>query len=176
MFLGELAHRLGLDVAGHDQHGVVGSVEAAIEGAELVDAKLLHVVGIARCRHRVGLVEAEQQLARGLVEHLGRHVVDPHAPLFQHHLALGLELTVENAQVDHAVGFHAHHQLEAVGCDGLVVAGHVEVGEGIVAAAVARNGARELGRRQRAGPLEHHMLEEMGDAGLAKVSSALPTL
>ena len=51
--------------------------------------------------------------------------------------------------------------------DGLVVAGHVEVGEGVVAAAVARHGARELGRRQRAGPLEHHVLEEMGDAGLA---------
>ena len=47
VLLGELAHRLGRGVAGHDQHGVVGRVEAAIERREVVDAEPLHVVDIA---------------------------------------------------------------------------------------------------------------------------------
>ena len=167
MLLGELAHLLGRGVAGDDQDRVVGGVELRIERHQVADGELLDVVDIAADRHAVGLVPAEQLLLHRLVEQRAGRIVGPHAPLLEHDLALGDQLLLGDAQTGHAVGFHAHHQLEPVGRHRLVVAGRIVGRVGVVAAAILRHGARELGGAHRGGALEHHVLEEMRDAGLA---------
>ena len=111
---------------------------------------------------------AEQLLAHGFVEQARRHVLDPHAPFLEHDLPLGRQLLLDDAQVGHAVGLHAHHHLEPVGGDGLVITGDVEVGEGVLATAVARDDAREFTGPERGCALEHHVLEEVRDAGAAE--------
>lgn len=88
-------------------------------------------------------------------------------PLFGDHVALGREGLVREAQIAHPVRFHAHDQLEPVAGDALVVGGVVPGGEGVVVAAIARNGARKLARRNLPRALEHQVFEEMGDAGMA---------
>ena len=143
VLLGELAHLVGRGVAGHDQDRVVGRVPLGIERREIVDVELLHVVDIARDRHAVGLVAAVELLLHRLAEQRGRRVVDAHAALLEHDLALGDQLLLGDAQVGHAVGLHAHDHLQPVGRDGLVVARGVEARIGVVAPAVlARRCAR----------------------------------
>jgi hypothetical protein len=71
--------------------------------------------------------------------------------------------------VAHPVGFHLHHQPETVGGDALEIGGVVLGGEGVVGAAVFLNHAGKLARFHIVGGLEHQVLEEMGDAGAARL-------
>ena len=153
-------------VAGDDQHGVVRRVPAPVEGergfrVERVDLVLpaddgnpVRVVQIERGLHHLA------QLGAGIV-------VDPAAPLFQDHLAFGQHDLVGQLEMGHAVGLVFHDDLEAVAGHGLVVAGVIVAGEGVLLTAVERDDARELARSQGVGTLEHEMLEEMGVARFA---------
>jgi hypothetical protein len=69
-----------------------------------------------------------------------------------------------SCQVGHAVGLVLHDDLEAVAGHGLVVAGEVVAGEGVLAPAVERDDMGELARTQLVRALEHQVLEEVGVA------------
>ena len=97
-----------------------------------------------------------------------RIVVDAHAAFFQHHVAFGLNADIRQIEIGHAVGFELHDELQSVLRD-LLVEGRVIVrGEGVVLAAVARDGLRELAARHGRRAAEHHVFEEMRQAGNAR--------
>ncbi len=77
------------------------------------------------------------------------------------------KVSSREAQIAHAVGFHAHDQLEPVARDALVIGGVVPGRERVVLAAIAGDGAREFARRDLARALEHQVFEEVRDAGMA---------
>ena len=94
----------------------------------------------------------------------GGIVLGARAALLDDHLALGLHLFRVELEVDHAVGLHLHHRLQAILGDALEVARVVVRGEGVVLAAHARDAFGELARRDLVGRLEHQVLEEVRDA------------
>ena len=70
-------------------------------------------------------------------------------------------------EIGHAVGFHPHHQRQAVLGDALEIGGRVMGGEGVVLAAIAGDDLGKFAGRDLFGALEHEMFEEMRDAGFA---------
>ena len=163
---GQRLHRIRLDIAGHDQHGVVGPVVFVIEGNRVGAVQLLHLLHPADHRNAVGLVLPERRVDL-LVEHRLRIAVDARAALFQDHVALGLDDLVGEDEVAHAVGLEAHHLTERRRRHRLVEGGVVIGGEGVVGAADGRYGAVELARGVVGRGLEHQMFEEVRDAGFA---------
>ena len=164
--LGELLDLVGGDVAGDDQDGVVGRVEAAIEFERIFARELLDLVPPADDRPAIGMVEIERcihllgQARAGIVR-------DPHVLLFQHHLQLGLHHVVGQHQAGHAVGLELHQELELVAGGALEIAGEVVGGEGVLRAADGRDRLREQALRVLLRALEQQMFEEVGEPRLA---------
>ena len=167
VLLGQRPQLRGIDVAGDDQHRIVGRIPGPVEGERILAAVGLHLMAPADHRQPVGVV-----VELGRVQLLAKAgagiVVGPLRALLEDHAALAQHLVVVEHQIGHAVGFHAHDQLEAVLGDGLEVAGVVGAGERVLVAAVAGDDARELPGLQVLGPLEHEVLEEVGEPRLAE--------
>ena len=105
--------------------------------------------------------------------HLFRHqalriAVHPHAAFFQHHIAFGAHIGVGEIEIDHAIRLQPHGKAEMVLGDLFVERGVIVRGEGIILPAIARDDLRKLRTRHGFGAAEHHMLEEMGKAGIAR--------
>ena len=96
-----------------------------------------------------------------------RVVLDARAALFENHVALGQDFLFVETQIDHAVGFHLHHRLQAVLGDALEVAGRIVAGEGVVLAAEPADDLGEFADGDLLRRLEHQVFEEVGDAGNA---------
>ena len=103
-----------------------------------------------------------------LVEDGQRLAVDHRAALLDHHLPLGRHLRVDQLQVAHAVGFHDHRRLQVLLRQPLEVVGGIVRGHRIVAPAQARHHVRQLAGLELARGLEHQVLEEVGEPGLAR--------
>ena len=95
-------------------------------------------------------------------------IVHARGPLFQNDLKLGLYLILAQFEIGHAVGFKLHHCLEMLLGDALEISGVVLCGEGVFLAAHGRDDLGEFPVRVRRRSLEHQVLEEMGNAGLAR--------
>ena len=164
--LGELADGFGVDVAGDDEGGVVRGVVGAVEGHRGVagEAGDLGLGADGRAGPGAAVVERGQEL---LVEGPARIAVDDLPALLDDDGAFGEDARLARGEVGHAVGFHAHHQVEAVGGDAHGEGGVVDGGEGAEAAAVLLDGAVELALGELVGGLEHQVFEEVGGAGLS---------
>ena len=112
------------------------------------------------------MVEVEDAQQRLVQDGVGVPL-DPVAPLVQHDVALGRDHRVGQREIGHPVGLELHHLAEVLLGDALEIGGVVGGGEGVLVAADRRDALAELvaGMLRRA--LEHQMLEEMRDAGLA---------
>ena len=156
-------HLLDGDVAGDDDDGVVGGIEALVEGQRVLARELGHLVHPADDGDAIGMVLIER--GRHLLgQEARRAVLGARAALLEDHLALGRHLLLGELQVHHAVGFHLHHGLEPVLGDALEVAGHVVGGEGVVLAAEPGDDLGEGAGGDLVRRLEHQVLEEVGDA------------
>jgi hypothetical protein len=96
-----------------------------------------------------------------------RLIFGAQATLFHDHPQLLRECLGVQAQMAHAVGFQLHHLGELVLRHLLEIGGVVVAGKGIVTAAGIGDTAVELTGPGRRGALEHHVLENMRDAGAA---------
>ena len=164
--VGDAAHLVRLDVAGDDQDRVLGRVEAPVVGERVLAIEALDLVHPADDRRAVGMVH--EQRRRHRLRKLGRRIgLDPHAALLEHDVALGRDHRLVEDEAGHAVGLELHHGPEVLAGDALEIGGVVVGGEGVLLAAERRDDLAELARRVPARALEHQMLEEMGDAGLA---------
>jgi hypothetical protein len=164
---GEFAHGFRLDVAGDDEDGVLRRVEAGVVAKRVRAVEALDLMGPADDRHAIGMMAEERGLHR-FVELGARVGVAMHAPLLEHDVALGRDDLVGQRQAGHAVGFERHDGAQVLLGDTLKVSGVVVAGEGVLLAADLGDELRERALRMRLGSLEHEMLEEMGDARLAR--------
>ncbi len=109
----------------------------------------------------------EQGGRHGLGELRGRVGLDPHAALLQDHVALRRHDALVEQEVRHPVGFERHHRLEVFPGDALEIGRVVEGREGVLLASETRHHLREGPGRVLLRALEHQVLEEVGNAGLA---------
>ena len=110
----------------------------------------------------------EQRRRHRLAEQLVGVAVGAHAALLDDHVALRRHHVVVEGEAGHAVGLELHHGGQMLLGDALEV-GRVVVGrEGVLLAAEGGDDIGELARRMLGRSLEHQVLEEMRDAGLAE--------
>ena len=163
--LGDPGVELGLvEVADHDQGGVVGAVVGLVEGADVIDGGRIQLLDRADARPMVGVglvgglrdVERKQPpVGRG------QHAL---AQLLLHDVALGFEIRLVDDQRAHPLGLGPDEPLQMVGRHHLVVVGEVVPGGGVVEPADVLGEPVETLRRQVLGRLEHQVLEEVGEA------------
>ena len=110
-------------------------------------------VGVRRLRHG-----QPGKAAVGPVQHVD-------ADLALHHALLVGEVLLRDGEALHPVGLRPEHGLDGVRRDDLEVIGEVEARRTVEDAAVRLHELDELELPQILGALEHHVLEEVGEAG-----------
>ena len=110
----------------------------------------------------------EERRLHRLAELRAGVAVAMHAPLLQHHIALGRDDVVGEGQACHAVGLERHAGLEVLLGDLLEIGGEIIAGEGVLHAADLGDEFRELALGMEFRAFEHEVFEEVGDAGLAQ--------
>ena len=156
----------GGDVAGDGDDGVVRRVVGLEERRDVLDRRGVEIVH--RSDHRVlvgGIVERE--LVHRFVGAAVRLVVASLAALFLDGVALVVEVLLDDGERAHAVGFEEHRRLELIGRHRLVVERALLVRGAVHRAAVAEDGVEMLAGADVLRALEHHVLEEMREAGAA---------
>ena len=98
-----------------------------------------------------------------------RLVLEAHPPLFLDDLALGLELLFAHVERGHAIGLEPEHERQVLRGHRLPVDRRVFVGERVGLAADARDPRRMLIGPDVARALEHQVLEQMREAGAARL-------
>ena len=158
---------LRVEVAGEQHDGVLGPVEAVEERLRVVIA-LGHRLDVGEKAHRGVAVRVllEGHLALRL-EDLPDGVRGVLVVLAQDRERLGPEVGLGVAQVLKAVGLDAQDGVEVVLEKRRVVDRAVVRGVGVLVAAGALEKVLVLGRRDRLGAPEHHVLEKVGEAAFA---------
>ena len=124
ILFGQKPHLGGLDIAGDDEDRVVRRVPLAIERQRVLGAEPPDLGFPADRRDPVGAVQ-EQRRHQLLAQQRGGFVIDPHAPLFEHDVALRKHHRIVEDKAGHAVRFEPHQQFEPIARDGLVITGVV---------------------------------------------------
>ena len=164
-YLGE--NFVGFHITGDRHYGIIRCVVLVVESTDVFDVRRVEVAKVAVEVMAVGIgvvglhrkVYGEEQPV-GLVQD-----IDPN--LLFDHLALVIQILGREVQSLHAVGFEPKHRIEGGDRSRLDVFGVVPTGVSVEIAATTFDDVvhRSLGRNRRA--FEHHVLEEMGKAGLA---------
>ena len=145
-----------------------GHVVGAEEIAHVVDRRRLEVRHAADRRVLVG-VHRERLVVDDLVQPAVRLVLDAHPALFLDDLALGLEDLLVDAQRRHAVGLEPQHQRQVLRRHRLPEHRRVFVGVGVALPADARDVRRMPFGLDVLRALEHHVLEQVREAGAARL-------
>ena len=114
-----------IEIARHDQRGIVGPVEILVEGAGVRQAGGIEVADRADAGTLIGMVDEdvlEQMVALQPAIGFGEHAL---AHLFLDDVALGIEHRLIEHRAAHPLGMRPQHRLELVGGDDLVIAGRV---------------------------------------------------
>ena len=159
--------RCGLEVADDHDRRVVRSVVRAVVLAEGFPRHLLDVAPPPDDRPVIGMRLDRRRGHRLAQERVG--IVLAALQLAPHHRHLGVEVGLVDPAVEHPVGLELDGELEAVGRQRLEVAGPVVERVGVEAGPVQEERAGDLAQAIPLGPLEHHVLEEVRDAGDAVV-------
>ena len=155
---------LGIEIAHQGEHRVVGRVVGLEE--------LLHVV------HRRGVqilhgtdhgVVVGEIIVDQLFELLGDvavgHVIAIEPAFLFYGLALVLQVLLRDHQAAHAVGFQEETEIDLILREHLVVGSAVGVGGAVGIAAVGVDQEIQLAHADVFRALEHHVFEEVGEAG-----------
>jgi hypothetical protein len=92
-------------------------------------------------------------------------IVDAQPPFLLHRLALVVEVVLDDRQRAHAIGLEKQRRVELVRRHGFEVQRPLLVGRAVDRAAVADDGEQVLAGADVLGALEHHVLEQVGEAG-----------
>ena len=156
-----------VDGSNHGQAGPVGAVVTLVVGAHLGGGEALELLAIPDDRVVIGMGLIEQRLGR-LVQRAPRLIL-AHRQLLKHDVLLARELDRIQQAPAHAAGFNLQRGLPSVGSHREVVGGAVGIREGVVAAAHLARLDIDLAFTELLRPLEHHVLQEVRQAGLAGV-------
>ena len=151
----------------HDnENRVVGRVIAVVETDRIVERKPADLMFPTDDRNAIGM---RQELRRGelLTEQRPWVVAGTLAAFLQHDIALRDDRLVSQHEIAHAISLEPHHELQMLARDGLEIGRVVVCREGVLAPAMTRDQLGERAIGKLAGPLEHEVFEEMGDAGFA---------
>ncbi len=141
--LGDGAHRVRRHVSRDNEDRVLRRIEAPVIDERVLAVETFDLMHPADDRRTVGVV-SEQRLGYRLAELRGGIGVGAHAPLLQHHVALGVHHLVGEHEAVHAVRLECHHRLEVLARHALVVGRVVHRGEGVLLAAEFGDDVREL--------------------------------
>ena len=160
-----------VDIAGHREHGVVGHVVGAEEGLHVLERRGVEILHRADGRVMVGMSGGEDRRHQLLVEGAVGSVVVGLALLVLDHVTLVVEVLLRHRveQRGHAIRFEPQAQLDLVRGQRLEVVGAVEVGGGVEHAAGSLHDREVLRLGHVAAALEHEVLEEVGEPGLARL-------
>ncbi len=163
----ETKRRVGIELAGDDQHRVVGLVVEPVERLQPADVDVLDVRARADLQVPV-VVPHERRGEHPSVQHELR-VVLAALELVAHHRHLRIEVALADVRVDHPVGFHPERPGEIVvaGGERLEIVGAIEAGRAVVLHAALAELGLDVAAAWRA--LEHEVLQQMRHAGLAVV-------
>jgi hypothetical protein len=161
---GEGKHLLGVYITGHHQGGVVWRVEALVPVLKILDGQVRKILGptddgiaiIGPCVG--GMHELLVSECLGLV-------FRSQSPLLLDYLHFLREFLGVHLQVLHTVGFQLEGDLEAGFLESLEVCRVIPPGECVFATTVGSYDAGKFIRAKCLRPLEHHVLEDMGNAG-----------
>ena len=168
MLVDQLAHRLLVEVADHDQRRVVRLVVGVVEALAVGGRHLLEILDGADRRPVVGVLGVGERAE--LLDRLAdRIVVDAQALLLLDDVALGVDRRRKELEVPHPLGLQLQREADVRGRHRVVVGGQVLGGEGVDLAADLLEQARVLLGRHVRRPLEHHVLEHVRDAADADV-------
>ena len=159
-----------IDVADDRQDRVVRRVPGPEERDHVLDARSVEILHRADGRVVVRVAVREDRRHELLVEGAVGPVVVALALLVLDHLALVVEVLLAQRveQRRHPVGLQPQPELELVRRQRLEVVGAVEVGGGVVDAAGTLDDGHVLGLGDVARALEHEVLEQVREAGLAR--------
>ena len=155
------------DVADDDRDGVPGPVVGPVVLVDGVPGHVLDVAAPADHRPAVGMRLEGHRGHRLPQEPTG--AVLAALELAPDHGHLGVQVSLVDPAVHHAVGLDAHRELEPVGGDRRVVVRPVVVGARVERRAVQEQRAGDLSEPVLARALEEHVLEEMGHSRDARV-------
>jgi hypothetical protein len=157
----------GIEVADEGERGVVGRVVALEERLHVVDLRRVQVGHGADAGVRVGEARRGVEQRRRLVDERREVglVVDAHAALFLHRLALVVEVLLRHRERAHAVGLEPEAEVEPVRRKRLEVVGAVVGGRAVHAAARALDELEVLALLHVRRALEHHVLEQVREPG-----------
>ena len=143
---------------------VVRHVVGLEEVAHVVDRRRLEILHAADRRVLVGM-HGERLVADDLLQPAVRLVLDAHPPLFLDDLALGLERLLVDPQRRHAIGFEPQHERQVLRRHRFPEHRRVLGRVGVALAADARDVRRMPFGLDVLRSLEHHVLEQMREAG-----------
>ncbi len=161
---------LRVELAGDEQHRVVGLVVHVVEALQVRDRHVLDVAAVADRGARVGVPVVGHAL-QALEQHLEGRVL-PLLVLVAHHRHLAVEVAPGDERADHAVALERDRPRQVVVArpEDVVVVGAVEPGGAVEAHATLVELAVDVRVVRRA--LEHHVLEQVRHARLAVVLEA----
>ena len=162
----QLLRLLRLEVSDEHQRRVVRHVVGPEEIADVGDRRGLEILHAADRRVLVG-VDRERLVVDELVQPAVRLVVDAHPALFLDDLPLVLEHVLFDAQRREAIGFEPQHQRQVLRRHRLPEDRRVFVGVGVALPADARDPRRMPLGLDVLRALEHHVLEQVREAGAA---------
>jgi hypothetical protein len=162
--------RCRVDVTDDREHRVVRRVVGAEEAADVLERRRVEVVHRADRRVVVRVLGREELGLELLLERAVRTVVVRPALLVLDHLTLVVEVLLAERveQRRHAIRLEPERELELVRWQGLEVVGPVEPGRAVHRAAGSLDERDVLRLSDVSRALEHHVLEEVGEAGLAR--------
>ena len=158
---------LRVEVADQHQRRVVRNVEGPEEIAHVLDRRRLEILHAADGRVLVG-VHGERLVVDDLVQPAVRLVLDPHPALFLDHLALGLEDLLLDPERRHPIRLEPEHQRQVLRRERLPEHRGVFVRVGVALPADARDPRRMAFGLDVLRALEHHVLEQVREAGAAR--------
>ena len=161
--------RIGLEVPGDRQHRVVRRVPGREEVSNVVERGGGEVLHRADRRVVVGVPLRIDEGLDALVPVPVRLVVDAPAALVLHDVALVVELLQghRRQQARHAIGLEPQRHLELVAGERVEVVRPIQPGAGVEGAAGRLDEAEVLPLLHVRRALEHHVLEQVREAGLA---------
>ena len=173
VFFDERFGRLAIEFARDGEHTVIRRVELLEKGVDVLERRARNVLHTPDDVPRIRMAFGKEVLEEHFDGSPIRNVVHALAPLVLDDVALVVEVLLRHRveQIAHAVGLRPEHELERAGGNRLEIIRPIEIRRA-VDTALRDIGAGALHERDVlafhvARAFEHHVLEQMGETGLA---------
>ena len=159
-----LEHLLGVEIADRDDQRVLRRIINFVIRERVVERQPVNVVEPSDHRPVIRMREIRLR-THHLVERVFGIVVGAHPPFLEYHMLLFLEILW--LEIGHPIRFERNRHIQMILIYRLEIVGEIRFRERIIHPAVLLDYLRELLGLEFLGALEHQMLAQMREAGLA---------